>query len=129
MLIPAGKANNLYEQTTDDYNKLLIENISKANKNSDFSTIRSINGEAKLIAQYLNIDQTLEQYNQNQSFITLKDHKENFKGNHKCMLINPARSEVGIVIKEYVENIRKTRDKKCKPMGKHRCSSYMASQY
>ena len=81
LLIPADKTNNLYELTTDKYNKLLTENISKAYKKSILSTMHTINTEAK-------------QYNRNQSFITLKDHKENFKNNPKCRLINPAKSEI-----------------------------------
>ena len=32
LLIPADKSNNLYELTIEEYNKLLIENISKTYK-------------------------------------------------------------------------------------------------
>ena len=32
LLIPADKTNNLYELTTDEYNKLLLKNISKTYK-------------------------------------------------------------------------------------------------
>ena len=38
------------------------------------------------------------------AIITLKDHKENFKSNQKCRLINPSKSEMGIVSKKYLEN-------------------------
>ena len=68
MLIPADKTKNLYELTPDEYKKLLTENISN-----------TINVEAKVIAQDLKIDERIEQYNQKQSFITLKDHKKNLK--------------------------------------------------
>ena len=37
--------------------------------------------------------------------IALKEHKGNFKSNQKCRLINPSKSEMGIVSKEYLENI------------------------
>ena len=43
-----------------------------------------------------------------QSFITLKDHKENFENNLKCRLINPANSEIGIVNKHYIGQINKS---------------------
>ena len=39
----------------------------------------TINGEAKVIVQDLKIDGRIEQCNQKQSFVTLKDHNENFK--------------------------------------------------
>ena len=44
-------------------------------------------------------------YDKRPAFITLKDHKENFKSNQKCCLINPSKSEMGIVSKKYLENI------------------------
>ena len=37
----------------------------------------------------------------------LKVHKENFKNNLKCKLRNPAKSEIGIVSKEYIDSINK----------------------
>ena len=79
MLILADKTNNLHELTTDEYNKLLTENISKTYKKSNLSTMYTINGEAKVIVQDLKIDGRIEQCNQKQSFVTLKDHNENFK--------------------------------------------------
>ena len=44
-------------------------------------------------------------YADRQSFITLKDHKDNFKSNTKCRLIKPAKSEMGKVSKSYLETI------------------------
>ena len=67
----------------------------------------TINAEAKIIAQDLKIDERIEQYNQKKSFITLKDRKENFKNNPNSRLINSAKSEIGIVSKEYIDNINK----------------------
>ena len=42
------------------------------------------------------------------AYITLKDNKENFNINPKCLLINSAKSEHGKVAKYIVENINKT---------------------
>ena len=39
------------------------------------------------------------------AFVTLKDHKENFASNPKCRLINPAKTELRIISKKYLENI------------------------
>ena len=47
LLVPADKTNNVYELTTEEYNKLLIENISKTYKKTAVSAINSINNEAK----------------------------------------------------------------------------------
>ena len=98
----------MYELTTEEYNKLLIGNISKTYKKSTVSAINSINTEAKAMAKDLILDERMEQYSQNQSFITLKDHKENFNNNPKCRLMNPAKSEIGIVSKHYIDQINKS---------------------
>ena len=113
LLVPAGKTNNLYELTTEEYNKLLIENISNTYKKSTISAINSINTKAKAIAKDLNLNERIEPYNQNQSYnqsfnITLNDHKETFQNNPKCRLINPAKSEIGIVSKNYIDQINKS---------------------
>ena len=112
LLIPADKTNNLYKLTTEEYNKLLIENISKTYKKTTVSALNVINTEAKAIAKVLILDERIEQYNQNQSFITLKDHKENFQNNPKCRLINPAKSEIGIFSKHYIDQINKSNRRK-----------------
>ena len=48
----------------------------------------------------------MECYSNKCAFITLKDHKENFKSNTKCRLINPSKSEVGLVSKTYLNDIK-----------------------
>ena len=66
----------------------------------------------KALQSKLHLDDRVEQFNQRQAFVTLKDHKENFRNNPKCRLLNPAKSEIGIISKHYIEkinsNIRKT---------------------
>ena len=66
--------------SVQDYNKLLTENITKSGK----SDIGKINFEAKSIAKQLNLDCKIEQFENRKSYVTLKDHKNNFL---KCRLI------------------------------------------
>ena len=44
----ADKTNNLYKTDVKNYNKLLINNISKTYKKSDSATFNKINREAKV---------------------------------------------------------------------------------
>ena len=60
LLIPADKTNNLYEITSEQYNKLLLENISKTYKKTTVSVINAINTEAKAITEDLNLDERIE---------------------------------------------------------------------
>jgi len=108
VIVPADKTNNKYKVSVNEYNKLLTENITKSYKKAESSTIESINKEAKSIATDLGISDRVEQYQQRSSFITMKDHKENFENNTKCRLINPAKSEIGIVSKSYLDSINNT---------------------
>jgi len=41
--------------------------------------------------------------------ITLKDHKPDFTSNQSCRLINPSKSEIGIISKHIVEVIKATK--------------------
>ena len=47
-------------------------------------------------------------YSDQSAFTTLRDHKANFKNNTKCRLINPSKSEVGLVSKHYLSSIIST---------------------
>ena len=47
----------------------------------------------------------MERYAERPAFVSLKDHKENFKHNTKCRLINPSKGEMGVVSKKLLEEI------------------------
>ena len=74
-------------------------------KKANISAINNINKEAKCIAERLHLNDRIEQFNQCESFVTLKDHKENFQNSVRCRLLNPAKSEIGIISKCYIERI------------------------
>merc|ERR1712019_193061 len=71
------------------------------------STKRKIDLEAKNIATDLNLADRIEQIAEREAFVTLKDHKENFENNPKCRLINPSKSEIGIISKHHLQEINK----------------------
>ena len=47
----------------------------------------------------------MECYSDQHAYITLRDHKENFRNNTKCRLMTPFKSEVGRVSKNYLNDI------------------------
>jgi hypothetical protein len=105
VLVFADKTTNLYSMPKDDYNKLLHNNITRTYKKADDNVNSTINNEAKHLAEQLNLDGKMEAYAERKAFVTLKDHKENFRNNPKCRLINPAKSEIGLVSKKMLEKI------------------------
>ena len=89
----------------NDYKKLLYENITKTYKKSTNRLEHAINMEAKHIAKNIKMDDRIESLTKTRVFITLKDHKENFRSSHPCRLINPSKSELEKVSKAIVEKV------------------------
>ena len=107
MFVFADKTTNLYEIPPNDYKCLLHENITKTYKKSTKRLENAINMEAKHIAENIKLDDRIESLAHTPAFITLKDHKENFRISHPCRLINPSKSELGKVSKVILENMNK----------------------
>ena len=105
LLVPADKTTNLYSMSREAYQKLLSDNITKSYKKTDDATKQGIDVEARGIASELEIVDRMEVYAERPAFVTLKDHKDDFRSKPACRLINPANSEVGIVSKQMLENI------------------------
>ena len=68
---------------------------------------KSINLEAKEIAAGVKLDDRIEYMVKAPAYITLIDHKDNFRSAHLCRLINPCESEIGKNSKYILENINK----------------------
>ena len=101
----ADKTTNIYSVSKENYEKVLKENVTKHYKKSNPDTCKQINNEAASIALKLELADRMECFSENEAFITFKDHKDNFKNNPKCRLINPAKSQVGKISKIILENI------------------------
>ena len=99
--IPADKTTNFYKLDRPQYNKLLKHRIKSTYRKADKTAKISIDREPRSIAADLKIDDRIECIAPQQAFITLKDHKKNFANNPTCRLMNPAKSDLGIVSKQY----------------------------
>ena len=105
IIVPADKTGNLYKMRTEQYEKLLRDNVTKSYKPAPDRLCDDINNEAKRIATRLKLEDRTEILAKSEAFITLKDHKENFMNALPCRLINPAKPEMGIVSKHILERI------------------------
>ena len=105
LLFPQTNLTTFIKISKDTYNKLLQDNFTKSYKKFNVTLIKKINKEAKTIATELKLDDKTEQFNQREVFVTLKDHKLNFKNDPKCTLIKHAKWEIGIISKHYLEFI------------------------
>jgi len=105
--VKADKTTNHYKAEPQDYLNLLQKNVTKAYKKSNKSNPDSITSVDKKIAQDLTLDDRIEVSASRDAFITLKDHKPDFVNNPTCRLINPTKSEIGIISKQILDNINK----------------------
>ena len=79
--------------------------MTKAYKKAPKSSFDNVNLEAKEIAGDDRLDDRIDTMATKNAFITLKDHKPNFDNNPTCRLINPAKSDIGVVSKSILDKI------------------------
>ena len=97
----------MYKLTKDEYNKLLNESITATYKKVNNDIDKRINLDGKAIITDSIIKDRMFKNGQDNSFITLKDHKANFENNPKVRLINPAKNEIGRISKAILDKINK----------------------
>ena len=103
ILAPADKTNNYYSISSENHAKLMRDIITSTNKISLEQTERNINYKAKTIAEKLELADKIDILDSKPAYITLKDHKENFRNYPKCRLINPSKSQIGLISKQILD--------------------------
>ena len=108
LLVAADKSQNLYKMSPTGYKELRKRNVEKEYRRGPDNLLETINSEDKMVAAELGIiDRQIYRVQEQEAFITVKDHKPNFLNNPQCRLINPTKSELGKVAKIILENIVK----------------------
>ena len=107
VFVNADKSRNTYEMTKEKYEKYLLENVTKIFKRTPRSKINRINIEAKNIVTKLGIEDRVERLSEGNTYITVKDHKEEFPEKPSFRLINPSKSEIGKISKIIVDKVNK----------------------
>ena len=70
--------------------------------------IHTLHKEAQGIATDLKIHDRIEHMAEQQAYITLKDHRDNFQTRPTCRLVNPGKSEIGRISKQILDKINTT---------------------
>lgn len=105
LLIPADKTTNYHTMTPASYDKCIKENVTKTYKKSSDIVVNILDTQSASIAKQLKLDNRIEKLAKNEAFITLKDHKPAFNDHPTCRLINPSKSEIGVVSKHILDEI------------------------
>ena len=101
----ADKTTNFYKTEPEDYLNLFENNLTKDYKKSDEKTVSDIEKGDIEITRRLDIDDRVFETTKRQAFVTVKDHKDNFRTNPKCRLLNPTKPELGKISKKITEHI------------------------
>ena len=92
--------------------KLDIKDVQKCYKKEKDETFQKINKEHIKMARKLDIEDRVFKTSQQDAFITLKDHKDNFRNNPQVRTLNPAKPEIGrvskVILEKKIEQVRKT---------------------
>ena len=105
VFVKADKTTNYYKTTLEDYMRLLNKNVTKAYKKTDGNVPDAITTKDKQIAEKLGLDDRIDVSAHRDSYITMKDHKPDFANNPACRLINPSKTEIGIISKHLLDGI------------------------
>ena len=105
ILVNADKSSNIYKLSKDDYNKYMVENITKTYKKCNKTKVNQINYQVKTIIEKLEIIDRVEKMQESEAFVTIKYHKDNFPNSLSFRLINPSKSDIGKISKTILDKI------------------------
>ena len=105
VFVQADKTTNFYKLDPKLAENLKERSITKEYKKADPKVMSDIKKEAVDIAEKLEIANRVYETSEKEAFVTLKDHKENFKNDPKCRLLNPTKTELGKISKKIVQDI------------------------
>ena len=71
----------------------LEKTLRKHTKKTGTVKVKSTSCEAKKIFRKLSIDDRLKKMQENEAFITIKDHEEGFSHHVSCRLLNPWKNQ------------------------------------
>ena len=103
--VSADKSRNIYKMNKENYKNLMHENFTKTYKKTNESRIKTINISTKKIGNRLDLEDRIENLQESESYITIKDHKDDFPHKISFRLINPLKSDIGKISKVIIDKI------------------------
>ena len=79
--------------------------LPKHKKRCNTNKSNSINFKTKQIASKLKIDDRVQNFDENEAYVTSKDHKEGFPDKISCRRINPSKTDKGKISKQTLDRV------------------------
>ena len=105
LAVKADKSQNIYMLSREKYSKLLRENITADYKLADEDIFKEVLESEKLVAKEIDLEDRMEVPPLLNARITIKDHKNNFRTETKCRLLNPCNVDSGKVSQKLLSDI------------------------
>ena len=87
---------------------MMHENVTKTHQKCNTNKYISIKFKAKQIACKLKIDDRVQKLDENEAYVTIKDHKKGFPDKISCRLINPSKTDIGKISKQILDRVSNT---------------------
>ena len=101
----ADKTRNNYLIKTEDYNRMLSNAVTKDFKKNGGEVIEIINKEAAKITDKLEISDRVDKFRLQDPFCLIKDHKDSFPARVEVRMVNPSKSNIGIISKQILDRV------------------------
>lgn len=108
IILKSDKTNNYYDIKLDDYNKIVEREVHKHYKKCKEQDVESINNDIEKFGEVFGVHDRVKQLIRSECFIQLKDHKPNWEHKLPARLINPSKSDLGVMSKYILDKILKT---------------------
>ena len=103
IVVCSDKTSQLYIMNVEEYKAFQKREIMKNYRRVDVDVVNQIDTEAASLAHDVNLDNRIEGMALQPSFLTIKDHKEDFPGKLNFRLINPAKPNPGQISKSILD--------------------------
>ena len=91
----SDKTSNMYLLTEEQYDELITNPIMSTYKKANNNIKKQVNMAGKNLIRGKEVIKRMETNEGGNSFLKIKDHKENFNNHPTVRLINPAKNELG----------------------------------
>ena len=105
VIIQSDKTSNFFIMDVNEYKGHLNKEIMKGYRKVDNNIIERIDQEAASLVARIGLDDRIEGIAKKQSFITVKDHKDDFPSKLSFRLINGAKTNLGKISKEILDRL------------------------
>ena len=116
LFISADKSRSIYRINKTRYEQLTHDNVTKTYKKCTNNKTKTINIKAKKIASKLRLEDRIQILDDNDVYISIKDHKEGFPDKISCHLINPSKTDIGKISKQILDKVNNSILENIKPL-------------